>query len=276
MQKYYSSYSFIHIAAVTLALAARLLAQSGLKLEHDSSWEIVGKECTIRAFQLSNQRPEATGPLFLSIYVKPDTGYDGTGSPGRLLSRAEIAPIGAGAVANNIVATAKARGVPRREQYTALVVEEQTGPKTFTIADYVVYTSTYTFPARQNGGVGSEDAGIGDGNITLDGASLSGVKRAGDFTINRIQNFRNTFTGQLRLAVYATPEPYSGGADKTVIATRPLGQLAPGDFYNQLQGSLSLKKPGRGTFYIALAVEEDQGSGFQTVTYTNIPEPRPF
>src|SRR5687767_14635440 len=136
MQKCNSSYLSIHIAVLTFGLAFNLFAQSGLKLEHDSSWEIVGRECTIRAVQLANLRAEATGPIFLSIYVKPDTGYDGTGSPGRLLSRAEIAPIAAGTVANNIVVTAQARGVPRREQYTALVVEEQTGPKTFTIADY--------------------------------------------------------------------------------------------------------------------------------------------
>ena len=276
MQKCNSSRLSIRIAVLTFGLAFNLFAQSGLKLEHDSSWEVVGKECTIRAFQLANLRAEATGPIFLSIYVKPDTGYDGTGSPGRLLSRAEIAPIAAGSVANNIVVTAKARGVPRREQYTTLVVEEQTGPKTFTIADYVVYTSTYTFPARQNGGVGSQDAGIGDGNITFDGATLSGVKRAGDFAIDRIQNFRSVITGELRLAVYATSEPFAGGADKMVIATRPLGQLAPGDFYNHLQGTLSLKKPGRGTFYLTLALEEDSGSGFQTVIYSNIPEPREF
>ncbi len=272
-----NSCSSIRVATVLmLTFASGLLAQSGLKLEHDSSWEIIGKECTIRAFQLANLRAEATGPLFLSIYAKPDTGYDGTGSPGRLLSRAEISPLGPGAVANNIVVTAKARGVARREQYTALVVEEQTGPKSFTIADYVVYTSTYTFPAKQNGGVGSQDAGIGDGNISLEGAALAGVGRAGEFAIDRIQNLRDTFTGPLRLAIYATPNPYGGGADKAIIATRPLGQLAPGDFYNHLQGRLSLKKPGRGTFYLALALEEDQGSGFQTVIYTNIPEPRQF
>ena len=108
----------------------------------------------IRALQFSNLRPEPTGPLFLSIYVKPDTGYDGTGSPGRLVSRTALDPLAAGAVAHNIVVSAKALGVPRREQYATLVVEEQTGTRTFTIADYVVYTSTYTFPARQNGGVG--------------------------------------------------------------------------------------------------------------------------
>jgi hypothetical protein len=259
-----------------LSLAFGLFAQSGLKLEHDSSWEIVGKECTIRASQLANLRPEATGPLFLSIYAKPGTGYDGTGSPGRLLSRAAIEPLGAGAVVNNIVVTAKARGVSHKEQFTALVVEEQTGSKTFTVADYVVYTSTYTFPARQNGGVGSQDGAIDSGNVTLEGASLVGVKRAGDFSIDRIQNHRDTLTGPLRLAVYATPEPYGGGADKIIIATRPLGQLAPGDFYTHLQGRLSLKRPGRGTFYLALVVEEDSGSGFVPITYVNVAEPRQF
>jgi hypothetical protein len=277
MQKYYSNYSSTRIvAALTLGFVSGLFAQSTLKLEHDSSWEIVEKECTIRAFQLANLGAEPTGPLFLSIYVKPDTGYDGTGSPGRLLCRAPIDPLGAGATVNNILVTAKAHGVPHREQYSALVVEEQSGKKTFTILDYVVYTSTYTFPARENGGVGSEDAAIGEGNIAFDGTSLAGVKRAGDVTVDKIQNRRDTTTGELRLAVYATAAPYAGEADKTIIAARPLGQLAPGDFFNHLQARLALKKPGRGIFYLTLALEEDQGSGFQTVVYANAPEPRQF
>ena len=103
MQQCYSSGSSVSFVAHMLSLASGLLAQSGLKLEHDSSWEIIGKECTIRASQLANLQAETTGPLFLSVYVKPGTGYDGTGSPGRLLSRAAIEPLGGGAVAHNIV-----------------------------------------------------------------------------------------------------------------------------------------------------------------------------
>lgn len=271
---------YMHVRLVTLLafiLASSSFAQSELKLEHDSSWEIVGKECTIRASQLANLRAEETGPLFLSLYAKPDTGYDGNGSPGRLVARAPLGVLSANGTLNNIVVTTKARGVPRREQFTALVVEELSGKKTYTIVDYVVYTSTYTFPAKQNGGVGSQDSGVGTGNVAFEGsAAIGGVGRFGDFNVDRIQNHRETLTGLLRLAVYATVEPYAGGGDATIIATRPLGHLAPGDYYNHLQGRLTLKRPGRGAFYISLVLEEDLGNGFQPVIYVNAPDPRPF
>ena len=72
------------------------------------------------------------------------------------------------------------------------------------------------------------------------------------------------------------PAPYDGSTNRIVVATRPLGQLAQGDFYNHLKGRLQLKRPGKGAFYLTLAVEEDQGSGFQTVAYVPYPDPREF
>jgi hypothetical protein len=190
------------VALLAFILASDSFAQSELKLEHDSSWEIVGKDCTIRAAQFANLRAEETGPLFLSLYAKPGTGYDGNSSPGRLVARAPIGVLAANATLNNIIVTTKARGVPRREQFTALVVEELSGKKTYTILDYVVYTSTYTFPAKQSGGVGSEDSGVGIGNVAFEGAAaIGGAGRFADFNLDKIQNHRETLTGLLRLGL---------------------------------------------------------------------------
>ena len=263
--------------ALTICFATNSFAQSGLKLEHDSSWEIVSQQCTIRVFQLANLTSEDTGPLFLSVYTKPGTGYDGTGKPGILLARAPIAPLPANTIANNIVVTTRARAIPPGEKFSALMVESQSGRK-YQIEDYVVYTSTYTFPRGQSGGVGSDDASIGAGNIIFRGAnSLTGERRRADFVIDEIQNQREgSASGTLRLAIYATPAPYDGSLNRTVVATRPLGRLAQGDFFNHLSGRMLLKRPGRGAFYLTLAVEEDQGSGFQTVAYVTYPGPRQF
>jgi hypothetical protein len=253
-------------------------ASAQLKLEHDSSWELTGRQCTIRVLQLANLGGEDTAPLFLSIYAQRGTAYAGTGSPGQLVARAPIGALAANTISNNIVVTTRGRLVPPGEKFTMLAVETQDGRR-FTILDYVVYTSTYTFPRRQNGGVGSEDAGIGaGGDVVLRGAvSLTGQRRTADFAIDEIQNQReNAVTGLLRLAVYATPEPYNGTGTPVVVAVRPLGHLAQGDFYNHLQGRLVLRRPGRGTFYLTLVVEEDQGGGFQPVAYYGAPEPRQF
>jgi hypothetical protein len=264
-------------SALSICITIHAFAQSGLKLEHDSSWEIMGRQCTIRVFQLANLGSEETGPLFLSVYTKPGAGYDGTGSPGIRIVRAPIGPLAANTTTNNIVVTAKARSIPPGEKYSTLVVETQSG-RTYEVADYVLYTSSYTFPRGQSGGVGSEDAAIGTGDIAFVGTNaLTGVRRRADFVIEEIQNRReNTASGPLRLAIYATPTPYDGSTNRVVIATRPLGQLAQGDFYNHLKGRMQLKRPGRGAFYLTLAVEEDQGSGFQTVTYATYPDTRQF
>jgi len=263
---------FCAVAAV--CLSTNTFAQ--VKLEHDSSWHVAGRQCTIRVLQLANLGAEETPPLFLSVYAKPFTGYDGVGSPGALLARAPIGPLAGGAIANNIEVIATARPI-FGEKFTALVVERQEGRK-FVIMDYVVYTSTYTFPRRQAGGVGSDDLGALGGNIVFRGpASLTGERRTADFSIDQIQNQRETTTtGMLRLAIYATPAPYDGSMTPIIVAQRPLGHLAPGDFYHRLQGRLIMRRPGRGLFYFALVVEEDQGAGFQPVAYVNTPDPRQF
>ena len=266
------------VCALAVLCAVNVLGQPNLRLEHDSSWEIGERRmCTIRISELANLASEETGPLFASIYAKPGAGYDGVGSPGTLVARAPIGTIPANGTLNNILVTTKAKPTRPGEKFTALLIETQNGRR-FEMAQYVIYTSTYTFPAGQFGGVGSDDFSIGFEYLGFIGdASLTGVKRRGEFAIEKIQNQREgAATGPLQLAVYATPEPYNGSGTPTIIATRPLGALAQGDFYTNLRGKLNLKRPGRGTFYLALVLEEDQGNGFVPVNYVNAPEPRQF
>lgn len=266
------------IIVAAAALTASAFAQPSVKLEHDSSWTLARRQCTIRARLITNLAGEETPPLFLSIYARSGAGYDGFNSPGVLVARAPIGTIPANGTLNDILVTTKARNIPPGERFTALVVETQNGRK-YSIIDYVVYTSTYTFPRATGGGVGSDDTAIGTGNVSLTASTPLVVKRRrAEFAVDRIQNDReNSVTGPLRLAVYATAEPYTGGADYKVIgATKPLGFLAQGDYYNQLQGKLTLKRPGRGSFYLALVVEEDSGGGFAPVAYVNQPDPVQF
>lgn len=269
--------SFTRLFGVALAWAAfNAFGQPVLKLEHDSSWDLNKRQCTIRALQLANLSGEDSGPIYLSVYARAGTGWDGVGSPGTLLARAPIESIPANTTLNNIVVTTKGRSLPQGEKFTSLLVETKVGKK-YVPVDYVIYTSTYAFPRGQRGGVGSDDSVIGSGDIVITGATLTGEKRRADYVIEKIQNLREVdMTGPLRLAVYATPEPFDGSANRTIIATRPLGQLAQGDYYQNLGGKLNLKRPGRGLFYLTLAVEEDRGTGYETAAYVTIPEPRQF
>jgi len=264
-------------AVFACGLACAGNAQPTLKLEHDSSWDLMRRQCIIRVLQLANLSSEDTGPLYLSIYAKTGTGWDGVGSPGTLIARATIDGLAANTTTNNVVVTTKARVVPSGEKFTALLVERKEGRK-FVPLDYVIYTSTYAFPRGQSGGVGSDDFAIGEGDITVSGnVSLGGERRRAEYFIERIQNRREvSTTGPLRLAVYATPAPYDGSTNRLVIASRALGVLAQGDFYQNLAGKLTLKRPGRGTFFLTLAVEEDRGAGFEPAAYVGSPEPREF
>jgi hypothetical protein len=271
--------TFTRACAVVIAASAfSAIGQPTVKLEHDSSWAVAQHQCTIRARQLTNLGSEETPPLFLSIYVRAGAGYDGFNSPGVLVARAPIGSIAGNAVMTDIAATVKSRNLPSGERFSALVVEMQNGKK-FSVVDYVVFTSTYTSPHGVTGGVGSDDTAIGAGNVFL-GVSTPLVvqRRRAEFSIDRIQNQReNALTGPLRVAIYGTPQPYAGGPDYALLAaTRPLGFLAQGDYYNQLHGKLTMKRPGRGTFYLALVVEEDSGGGFQPVAFMSDPEPHEF
>jgi hypothetical protein len=263
--------------AIAVLFAGNAFGQATLKLEHDSSWEIAQRQCTIRVSQLANLSGEASAPLYLSVYARAGNWWDGTGSPGILVARAPIDALAANETRNNIEVVTKARAIPPGAKYTALVVETKDGRK-YVVQDFVVYTSTYTFPRGQSGGVGSNDSGIGTGDVALIGdVTLGGTSRRAEYSINQIRNLREiTSSGLLRLAIYATPEPYNGSASPTVVANRVLGELAQGDFYTHLQGKLTMKRPGRGTFYLTVAVEEDNGSGYETVSYATIPEPRQF
>jgi hypothetical protein len=263
-------------AIAAIVIGANVFSQTTVKLEHDSSWEVAGRRCTIRVLQLANLSSEETGPLYLSLYARAGAGYDGHNSRGRFVSRARIASI-PGNTTTSIVVTARAHRLSPHERYSTLFVEAK-NDRRYVVADYVVYTSTYTFPRRQSGGVGSDDSGITGGEIGFTGTNaLSVHRRRATFAIEGIQNHRElTGSGLLRLAVYATREPYDGGTNRTIIARRTLGRLSQGDFYNHLRGTLDLHRPGRGDFYLTLALEEFEGNRFVRVTHVSYPELRHF
>jgi hypothetical protein len=265
------------LITVAFAFALGAVAQPQVKLEHDASWEKTGRFCTIRIQQIANLGNEDTPELFASIYARRDTGYDGTGSPGFLLARAPIGVIPAQTITQMVVTT-RGRSVGSGEKFTALLIETKEGRR-YSVADWVVFTSTYTFPRGQNGGVGSEDVGVGIGDVTFEGTNgLTLRGRRASFGVERIRSLRGELaeTGPLRLAIYAMPEVSDGSTQPVVIGTRPLGRLTPGDYYLNQQGTMTLRRPGRGMFYLSLVLEEDRGEGYQPLSYLPYPELRKF
>src|SRR4051812_8193526 len=106
--------------AATVLFAGNAFGQATLKLEHDSSWEIAHRQCTIRVFQLANLSSEASALLYLSVYARAGNWWDGTGSPGILVARAPIDALAANETRQNIQVTVKARAIPPGAKFTAL------------------------------------------------------------------------------------------------------------------------------------------------------------
>lgn len=252
-------------------------AQQSLWLTHDASWRIDGRELVIDVANITNPTQEESGPLFLSVYAQSGSAYDG-GAPGQLLGRAPLDPIAAGAQTGGIQLRTRLKGFRAGTRFTALVLERQEGRK-FIIVDWVAFTSTYTFTRKQDGGVGSEDGAIGRGDIYFSGGGLSTGGRTSGFSIDKLQNQRELETsGTLRVSIYATAAPYSGGTpDGQLLFSRVLGRLAPGDYFRDIEGVAHLKKPRpRGSYYISLVIEEVQPGGFRPVAYITQSDPTAF
>ncbi|HMJ89052.1 MAG TPA: hypothetical protein VK530_04515 [Candidatus Acidoferrum sp.] len=253
------------------------VAQTSPWLTHDASWRIEGRELIIDIAYVANPTAEESGPLFLSIYAQPGIVYDG-GAPGQLLGRAPIESIAANGRVDNLSLRTRVRAPRPGLKFTALMLERQNGKK-FTIVDWVAFTSLYAFPRKQAGGVGSLDSVIGVGDISVTGGGFTLVGRRAQFSIERLQNQRElNLTGTLRLAFYATSEPYLGGfPDGKLVASRVLGQLAPGDFFRNLGATLPLKAPRpRGEYYISMFVEEEQEDGFVPMVFISETGPQRF
>jgi hypothetical protein len=258
----------LHLWAVGLCIAAFTnitTAQTSLWLTHDSSWKIQGRELVINVAFITNPTSDESGPLFLSVYAQPREAYDG-GAPGQLLGRAAIASIPGNGRIDNVLVQAKLRASHPGLKFTALMLERQNGRK-FEIIDWVAFTSLYSFPRKQNGGVGSQDSAIGVGDISVSGGALSVAGHRASFSIVKIQNQRElTITGALRLAFYADTQPSGGTPGGQLIGARVLGELAPGDFYRDIEASLLLKRPRpRVEYYVSLFLEEETESGFVPV-----------
>jgi hypothetical protein len=107
-------------------------------------------------------------------------------------------------------------------------------------------------------------------NIELSGScswSISG--NSIDIEAGRVENLSSSGTsGTLRLRIWATASPYSGGTiNGYVLGTRSLGTLQAGYYYSNISGSVTYSAPPPGTYYTTLTVEEYTGSGYTIRDY---------
>ncbi|MCP5557934.1 MAG: hypothetical protein H7A55_09305 [Verrucomicrobiaceae bacterium] len=86
--------------------------------------------------------------------------------------------------------------------------------------------------------------------------------------VGKISHTRRTRTGTLRLALWATKQPYRGGD----ISGFELGRvekkaLEPGYSYTDVQNTAKLQRPPGGTYYLAIVLSEYDGNAYRIVAH---------
>ena len=131
------------------------------------------------------------------------------------------------------------------------------------IRDYLTFDGT-----SQLGGGGG--GGGGSGSIDLTGSVGWSISRTKiDITATTVSNNRTGGTsGTLRLEIWATSSPYSGGTiNGYVMGTRALGTLEAGFSFNDISGFVSFTSPPAGIYYTTIALEEYTDAGYVIVDY---------
>ncbi len=115
--------------------------------------------------------------------------------------------------------------------------------------------------------------------IELDGTfgySISGTTL--NLDLGKIINNRNGGTsGSLRVQLWATSSPYTGGSiNGYILGTKDVGQLKGGYYFDSQKTSTSFKNPPSGTYYVTLTLEEYTSSGFVITDFLNLPGSKTF
>lgn len=116
-------------------------------------------------------------------------------------------------------------------------------------------------------------------DIELDGTfgySINSTKLT--FDLGKIANNRNGGTsGSLRVELWATSSPYTGGTiNGYILGTKDLGILKGGYYFRAKSTSVTYKSPPSGTYYVTLTLEEYSSSGFVIVDYVNFSGAKTF
>jgi len=120
--------------------------------------------------------------------------------------------------------------------------------------------------------VGAKDlALVGNVSYTISGTSIA-------IKADKVANYRSGGTsGTLRLEVWATSSPYSGGKiTGYVMGTSVLGVLKGGYNFPSVNKSATFTSPPSGSYYITMTLEEYTASGYVIVDYANFSGTKQF
>lgn len=241
----------IAIFAFFLGTTGGAASGGELSLSGDISWNRSGNSVNIAASRVSNDLDYRTGSLRLQLWATA-TPYPGGSISGYILGTRPLDPLPAGYYYSDISGNVSFHAPPAGLYYTTVTLEEYDNG--WVIVDYV------TFQGQSNFGGSAPDPSGSD--LDLSG-SLSWKLRDNqiDIRAGRVSNQSNGRSGSLRLKIWATKTPYTGGRiSGYVLGTRSLPTLAGNSSYTKIAGYVKYQPPPRGRYFTTMTLEEYRGS----------------
>jgi len=235
-------------------------------------WNTSGSLINIKATKILNGRSGGTsGTLRLQVWATRSP-YSGGTISGYIMGTRTLGTLPAGYSYNNIEGNVAFTAPPAGTYHTTLTLAEyQNG--SFVIVDYVTFTSTATFGPAGGGG---ETPGSPGAGLELLGAvkyKLSPGKGVATLNVARVNNGNTTpgsISGTLRVRLWATSAPYSGGTlDGYVLASHSLGQLNAGYYLNKIKAAVAYTRPPSGRYFAVMTLEEYRNGSYTIVDAVN-------
>jgi hypothetical protein len=246
----------------TLLLAILFLCSSftaclaGAKMEGGTRFKFVTPtSVTIGCDRIANtSRENATGTLQLRLWAI-DRPYQGGGIQGEILASARFEGLNPGNVYTNPSRTLDVTLPPTKRAYTLCLTLMEFSGGDYVIADYRNFSGTTV--------LGPVDLFSLSGPWSWQSSTEGGTI---ELEVGKIAHTRPGGTGSLRLALWATKQPYQGGGIKGfMIGSVQKDALKAGYTYNNLKNTLKYIKPPAGSYYVNLVLTEFNGSEYVIV-----------
>lgn len=200
----------------------------------------------------------ATGTIMMQLWAMSAPYESGT-LRGHVVASYKLEGLDAGLRYSNLKKTVKTSMPPRRGDYYMCLTVSEYRESGYVITDFRNMTRVITLapaaPAKATlTGPWSWQSNIAAGTVTIN--------------VKKITNNKGAKTGSLRLAVWATRQPFTGGK----IAGFQLGSvdkkpLEKGYSYSDVVNTAKLKTPPAGTYYTTLFLLEYNGEEYVMTSY---------
>lgn len=244
------------ILAILLFCSSLCPCLAGAKMEEGTRFKFVTPtRVTIGCDRIANtSRENATGTLQLRLWAL-DRPHQGGGLQGKVIASARFEGLNPGNVYTNPSRTLDVTLPPAKRAYTLCLTLLEFSGGEYVITDYRNFSGTTVLGPQDLFTLSSPwkwQSSTEGGTIALEVGKIAHTRAAG--------------TGSLRLALWATKQPYQGGGIKGfMIGSVQKDALKPGYTYNNLKHTLKYIKPPAGSYYVNLVLSEYDGNEYVIV-----------